>query len=434
MKKSLFICILLFLFYSCSDEVQFNEAQPTYSPLMEPSHTIPVIYINTENGQSIIDKVTQIPANFYLDSESSDYDYIGSIESPVDLTIRGRGNSTWEQEKKCYKLKFSEKIAICGMPKSKHWALMAHIFSNTHIWLDNEMAFEMARVIGMSWAPHSVPVEFVLNGEYMGVYFLTETVRIEKNRLSIFEQEDEETDPEIIPYGWLLEIDNWGGDMALTSKDDETLYFTFHTPEELSGAQWDFISNEVAAIMSTIYDDANPDKWADFIDSKSLAQYFIIREILHDSDGYTGSCYLYKDKEDNAKWKFGPLWDCTVQSTAKENYIAYSFLNQTYMKRGWIKRLMSSPIFEEALREEWSVFYNPENFQRIKDHLYSYTQDLDLALEQSNKRWENTTVGLYDKDKDLSTVLKALENNAYWIDSHLNINEIVRLNETKSLN
>ena len=154
------------------------------------------------------------------------------------------------------------------------------------------MAYEMARIMGMPWAPRTVPVELVLNGEYLGVYFLSETVRIEKNRLNIFEQEDGETDSSIIPCGWLIEIDNSGADVVIPENDHLRIYFSFQSPEELSDEQFEYISKELQMLTDIIHDPDDPDRWTEYIDAKSMAQYFIIREILHDSDAYSGSFYI----------------------------------------------------------------------------------------------------------------------------------------------
>ena len=43
----------------------------------------------------------------------------------TEITIKGRGNSTWNQPKRPYAIKFSKKQSVCGMPKGKRWVLIA---------------------------------------------------------------------------------------------------------------------------------------------------------------------------------------------------------------------------------------------------------------------------------------------------------------------
>ncbi len=121
-------------------------------PATMVSGAIPVIYINTENNAPILDKVTLVNATCHIDcSMTDDFDDFGSIENPLELTIRGRGNSSWLVDKKPYKLKFSKKQSLFGLPKSKHYALIAE--SKT-IGMMSFWAFELARKLGMAWAPH----------------------------------------------------------------------------------------------------------------------------------------------------------------------------------------------------------------------------------------------------------------------------------------
>lgn len=406
--------------------IPVHSENPMY-PSSMASGTIPIIHITTEAERPIEDKETAIPALFYIEQKESAYEVVGSKESPISLTIKGRGNYTWEQPKKPYKLKFDSKISLFGLPKSKHYALMAHIVNSGHVWADNEAGFELARKIGMSWAPHTVPVELIINDEYMGVYFLSETVRIEENRVNIFEQEDEETDPEIIPYGWLVEIDNHWDDNQLRfyEYDDRWIVFTFHSPEVLSHIQWDYIEFEMKEINEAIHDSDDPDRWTNYIDAESLAQYFIVREILHDPDAYSGSFYMTKDKEDKAKWKVGPIWDCTSQTDMKDSYITHWKYSEGDQNLSWMPTLMRSPAFEKAVKEVWRNFYSEENINAVIAHVRQYAEDLDEAFAANNERWKELHPNQhYQRKEQLGYIERALKNNAQWIDSHLNINEI----------
>lgn len=80
--------------------------------------TLPVVYINTQDAAPIVDKVNPIPAGYYMDPMGSDYAAEGSAQEPITLTIRGRGNSTWLQPKKPYKLKSTRSRAFSAFPRA----------------------------------------------------------------------------------------------------------------------------------------------------------------------------------------------------------------------------------------------------------------------------------------------------------------------------
>ena len=85
---------------------------------------LPVVYIDTEGGQAITSKEKYIDATIKIQGNaeysSSKVLYEGATE------IRGRGNSTWSQPKKPYRLKLDKKADVFGMGKSKHWVLLAN--------------------------------------------------------------------------------------------------------------------------------------------------------------------------------------------------------------------------------------------------------------------------------------------------------------------
>lgn len=73
---------------------------------VDPSGTIPVLLINTENNAPIVSKEDYLNATCYLETNGAEgIEPLGSAEAPVALTIKGRGNYTWTGfDKKPYKL------------------------------------------------------------------------------------------------------------------------------------------------------------------------------------------------------------------------------------------------------------------------------------------------------------------------------------------
>ncbi len=101
----------------------------------------------------------------------------------------------------------------------------------------NILGLELSRRFGLAWTPADKPVEVVLNGEYIGLYFLTETIRVDEDRVNIVEQPDNITDPEAITGGWLLEIDNYDTDphVRIHENGDNDIIFTYKTPRGAIG-------------------------------------------------------------------------------------------------------------------------------------------------------------------------------------------------------
>ena len=86
---------------------------------------LPVVYINTENGAPIVSKEDYINAQLIIQGNETYNSDTTTLYNGV-TEIRGRGNSTWGQPKKPYKLKLDKKTDVFGMGKNKHWVLLAN--------------------------------------------------------------------------------------------------------------------------------------------------------------------------------------------------------------------------------------------------------------------------------------------------------------------
>ena len=417
----------------CHAAASETTGEPEF-PASMATGTLPTIYIQTENNIPILDKETKVPAGFHMVSNDPEkYDHVGSEDEPVALTIKGRGNSSWMKAKKPYKLKFDKKTSLFGLPKNKHYVLLAQFAQ--HTWLAYEMGFEISRNLGMKWTPRMIPVELVLNGQYEGIYFLCESVKIANGRLDINEQEDGETDSSKIPYGWLIEIDNTDEENQVRFNEDGKsllLRFTFKSPEELSAEQLAWIEPELKRINSVLYsepDEQTEKALSENFDVASFVQYFIVREILNDFDGYSGSFYIHRDNEDNPLWTAGPMWDLTLDRSRKEFYMPYDPTRPTWSAPHWIGQFMKYQCFEDTFKQLWGKFYTGENLALIRQHLDEYASGLQTAFDANNIRWEKEKYDIYNNytqlnaDLSLSYVKDAFDYNTAWIDNHRNLVE-----------
>ena len=388
-----------------------------------PSGTLPVLYIQTENNAPIVSKEDYINATYYLDAMGlAGYQSIGSASTPLTMEIKGRGNYTWRDfNKKPYRLKLSEKQPLMGMTKSKHFALLAHADDalNKKGFMRNQVGFELSRMIGMAWTPATAPVEVVLNGDYIGLYFLTETIRVDKDRVNIVEQEDEETDSAKITGGWLVEIDNYDTDPHVTIKegDGHTMWFTYKTPEVLSKAQETFLGDEMSRIDELVYGDKNSDELWQYLDIDALARFYIVQEIMDNYESFHGSCYLYREKGDGEKWKFGPVWD--FGSSFYREKTMYLYEGDVWHNH-WIPEICKFPAFMEHVKAVWKEFYPQINT------IYTFTGEqltlLKSAAVSDAERWSEYS-GNRDLQKRINNVNTWLKNSVAWLNEQWGSND-----------
>lgn len=397
---------LLLLFVALSVAVLADAA--TYSG------TLPVVFINTVNSAPVNSKENYVDATFYIDAMNSGLESVGSATDQLATQIRGRGNYTWTGfDKKPYKLKLGKKTALLGMKKNKHFALLAHADDDLG-FLRNTVGFEISRRLGLDWTPSQQPVEVVLNGEYLGLYMLTETIRVDSNRVDITEQADNETIAENITGGWLVEIDNYDDDaqVTLTEGNGEKIRLTYHTPEVLSDVQKTYLQNLGQAIDDAIYaTDKNSTEWQNLIDIDALAKFYVVQEVMDNAESFHGSCYFTKERGEDTKIKFGPVWDFGNAYHRSADRFIYqdSPFGQT-----WIGELAKFPAFQTRVSEVWYQYLTKVN-GTLDSFINSFISEIASASVNNASRWPNYGNG--DIQSSKNNFLNNFHNKVNWLRS-----------------
>lgn len=354
------------------------------------SGTLPVLFINTENNTPITSKEDYLTATYYLDAMGVEgVSDIGTAEAPLTMQIRGRGNYTWTGfDKKPYRLKLTDKQPMLGMTKSKHWALLANADDNMG-FMRNFTGFTASELLGMPWTPASQPCEVVLNGDYIGLYFLTETIRVDKDRVNVVEQEDNATTD--VDGGWLVEIDNYDTDPHVTVNENGNammpIWFTYKSPEILSAEQHDYLQSQMQAIDNAIYSSAlnNIQPLAQLVDLDILARFYICQELLDDTESFHGSCYLNRQRGADEKWKFGPVWDFG-NGMGRKNSQKFIYQDPTF-SQVWIGTICRFPAFQEVIRSVWKEFLNSNGADNLLDSMNAFADYIAAAAVCDAARW-----------------------------------------------
>ena len=383
---------------------------------VNPSGTLPVLYITTENNTPITSKDYYLNASYYLDAKGiAGYDNIGSAAAPLTMEIKGRGNYSWTGfNKKPYRLKLTDKQPLLGMVKSKHFNLLAHAddAKDKKGYMRNAAGFELSKMLGIAWTPDARPLEVVMNGDYIGLYFLTEHIRVDKDRVNIVEQEDEETDAQKITGGWLVEIDNYDSDPHITIKEGgkTTMWVTYKSPEVLSSEQETYLTQQIQLLDNLIYGDKNSDELWQHLDMDALARFYIVQEITDNYESFHGSCYLYKNMGNTEKWKFGPVWD--FGSAFNRDKSQYLFQGDVWHNH-WIPEICKFPAFRQYVKTVWKDFYA----NRFND-IFTFTADqlslLKTAAAVDAQRWPDYN-GNADLSKRITQINDRLRRNAEWL-------------------
>lgn len=396
----------------------------------QPSGTLPVMVIETENHKAITSKDVYVAGTYYLDPRGVEgVEAFGSAENPLPLQIKGRGNYTWWAfNKKPYRIKLDKKAALLGMNSSKHFALMAHA-DDSRAFMRNLTGFEVSRMAGLPWTPADQPCEVILNGDYIGLYFLTETIRFDKKRINLTNPDDVVEDwltanpganADDYPFtaddytgAWLVEFDNTkdANQVVVPSRQrtGEELWITHKTPEDyVTDAHRRWLIQEFDAIDALIYADNHAEgAWLNKIDLTDAARFFVVNQIMNNYEAYTGSCYLYKDKGSDQKWHFGPVWD--FGSSFQVSRDVSKWIWESQYAQHWIKNMWDCPAFHDEAKRIFEAMA-AEGFERLFNYQNEYAARIREAAASDAERWKRDGYGNPDMDTPLDEVQQQLRD------------------------
>ena len=335
--------------------------------------------------------------------------------------IRGRGNSTWKwYPKKPYRIKLDAKAAILGLDAEKDWVLLANYRDPTHLM--NTFVFEMGQGLGMPSTNHSRYVELTLNGEYQGLYQLTEQVEVGKGRVHIDGKR-----------GWLLSLDVDDGPAEAPEAGDNFWSEVYgmpvcvKSPEAEDYATPETLNDDARsalAALETAIQRHDYDALARLCDIAVMIDYLLIQEFIYNVEvAAPRSIFLYKDRGDEAKWTFGPLWDFDAgfdfdwgQMTTGHKYFtdyretvlgtdpARHVSDYTYTP-GFFTDMWKSKQFVSEVKARWNQM-RPRIMAEFWPRTKAYAEAAAEAMERDAKRWPI--------DKDYKTEINRMEK---WLNS-----------------
>lgn len=355
--------------------------------------------------------------------------------------FRIRGHASRRFEKASYLLKYVDDegqptdISVMGMGAHNKWVLHGPCLDKTLI--RNYICYNLAGSI-MEYAPNVRFCEVFLDGEYQGLYLMTESIDNGKDcRLELKQKE-----MGITATGYLLRIDR------TTDEDLKQIYDIYSymermldipeniqiqypgqttlTPELARDIEQDFAAFE-KCIYS--YDFNNEDYgYKNWIDVDNFVDYFIINEFTLNNDAGQYSTYIYKDVSGKYKlcvWDFNNAYD--------------NFPDDEMNIHGYC--LVDRAIYSMLFRDEEFVSRVIERYQALRkgvlsdESLNTYIDEtvawLGPVIERNRERWEtNITTwsplkpvsrNVYSHTAALMQLKGILSERSAWLDENIQL-------------
>lgn len=285
----------------------------TYLPIVEIDTcgtAIPGRPIYGPNGEvdytMAADGSTTISANMkVVGTDSSAYHHAnGTPDLDSQIRIRIRGNSSRSFDKPSYAIRLVDGEGnnapqpVMGMDAHHEWVLYGPWLDKTAV--RNYVFYNLSGEI-MGYAPNVRYCEVILNGEYQGLYLMTESITGGSNgarlQLSVSAKRNEFT-------GYLLRLDHKRPEE--TPLNSFTTY-TYTTPlllqveypgeRKLTPEMEEAIRQDFSDFEKSLYSfdyDMPTFGYKDQIDVDSFVNYFIINELSSNADAGNYSTYIYK--------------------------------------------------------------------------------------------------------------------------------------------
>lgn len=414
---------------------------------------LPIVLINT-NGATIPKDIKLNATMKIIDNGKGKRNYITDIANNYDgqIGIELRGQTSADlSPKKPYALELRDSLGndrdtkILGMPSESDWALIAP-YSDKSLIRD-ALAYTIAAQL-MEYAPRFRFCELVLNGQYQGIYMMTEKIKRNKNRVNIDKLLSEDTQGDELTGGYIFKWDKGApGEYRIYSKyktgsRSHEFFLTYPKADDIKAEQKSYLENYIYDFEKSLYGKDFRDPkigFRKYIDQKSFVDFYIVNELAHNVDGLRLSTYYYKDKNSkNDKLKAGPAWDFNL-AFGNCNYCGHDLWigwtrdfnkrcpDDYWLQPFWWNRLIEDVDFANSVAVRWEKLRKDTlSDARLIAHIDELEAQLSEAQQRNFKKWPILGTWVWPNAKVGATYTSEVNalrfwvgDRAFWLDNNM---------------
>ena len=430
-----------FLSFGIVDNSVIYSTPPSWFVAPVPFSTnLPIISLTT-NGLTIPDE-PRIVANMAVINNKDKLNTLDDAPNEYNsrVTIELRGSSSLSFPKKSYSLETQDplgenlNVSLLGMPAENDWILYAPYTDKALI--RNTISYKLARDLG-KYAPRTHFCELFLNGQYQGIYELTEKIKPDKNRVNIDDMYSFETYGYELTGGYMLKFDRTdAGNNGWYTANYVPIAYHYPDMYTIAEEQRNYIRSFVTEFETNLASsnfEHPTNGYAKYIDTESFIDFFFINEITKNVDGYRLSSFLYKEKlTDGGKINMGPVWDFNL-GCGNADYFdggalsGFSYLLNSYAAPMWWQRLLESEVYTTQLKCKWEAM---RKTKLNTDTIFAYIDSTVAYLNDAQKRnyqkwnilnqyvWPNEYIG-GTYENEISYLKTWINNRMNWLDANM---------------
>lgn len=393
-------------------DTESGEARECGSMTVRYNGDVPVLFAEAQD----LDVYDDIRSRKFIDADVNWFclDASGELDSSGEAVMSGHGNSTYTHgNKKPLNLRLNTAQSILGIGAVKKYVLLSNSMDPSNI--KDRIVYEAARRLGMAYTPECTPVICYVNGEYEGLYLLSQKVDVTRGCVQgehDLDQDAKELNGGSYPdsrdavggrdsgyvYGYNKAArtpENYTGTylmelmgLGFRSKHiDEPSYTTEHygqwfvtdvlemlirSPRYPSETEVLYIRDLVLDAERALYaeDGVNPEtgkSYDEYYDVESWGQLILLQDFFSLQDYSMGSIFVLKRQDDDLLY-VGPIWDYDKSMT--DDY---------YNRYVW-----TFPSDEKARLVYW--MYQISTKEEIRDEMRSqYVNQLSDIMREMNE-------------------------------------------------
>lgn len=355
--------------------------------------------------------------------------YTDTTQVSVSFQMKGRGNTSWNNPKKPFRLKLDQKRGVFGMKPNKDWVLIANY--NDKSLLRNTLGYKVSRICKMAWTPKVRACDVYINGSYEGSYLVVQHKEVAGEKVDI----------DVAAGDYYIEVETAECDFRIASSGPP-IHFKDPTWADMGKTRQSEIDNYLTQWWNAVQAD-NFTKVFELMDTSSFVNYFIIEELAKNIDGnFRKSTFMTKERD--KKLILYHIWDFDI-AFGNCDYMHSEFrpdsngiygddptgwyvkvVDERARSNGLYQHLFKDPGFVEAVKTQWNKVY-PELSElpawleeEARINRDSYDRNFTRWKILGQYVWPNPYPVPSDYDGELSSLSNFLTKRLLWMNTAIN--------------
>jgi hypothetical protein len=329
------------------------------------------------------------------------------------LKVRGNTSAVYASNQRYpYKIKLDEKAdLLSGLIEredkdgysDKNWLLL-----NYGNYEYRTVGDAIADAVGTEWSPDCAYVGLYINGDYRGLYILSESVK-EGNG-----EGEEQARVPVDGSGYVFECDAywWNEEFSFSTPltENTPMHFTLKYPDANS-LTTDSVQIEYLRDYLTCFEEAlmrDDESYLEYIDLDSFVKWLLVSDYLCINDGGGCNLFLYKENStDETKIHMGPNWDFDSYKGSVDGLAVIRLSWDT--APFYYQYLIKKPSFDARYRELFASTHI-----KLEEYINDAFEEIDIEAHYRVIKCDNQRFG-----SSLKTLTERKDVFLEWLDEHI---------------